>query len=164
MFSTWGAGSEDLRETLDADGFGLLKNLAKGTYLAILHPTAEIMTKRTKKKTKRAPPKDRNVYVIYVIELDSKILKKKDFLKENPNRDPSKPCVYVGMTSKTPEERFAIHQSEHLHSSPKVREFGIALMRELYEHLNPLTREEVEDMEQKLAEDLRSQGYAVWQR
>ena len=133
------------------DGFGLLQNLAKGTYLAILHATAEIMTKRTD-------------YCVYVIELNSKILKKQDFLKENPNKDPSKPCVYVGMTSKTPEERFAIHQSEHLHSSPKVREFGIALMRELYEHLNPLTREEVEDMEKKLAEDLRSQGYAVWQR
>ena len=137
------------------------KNSAKGTYLAILYPTAEIMTKSTKKKTKRAPSKDRNVYVI---ELDSKILKKGYFLKENPNRDPSKPCVYVGMTSKTPEERFAIHQSEHLHSSPKVREFGITLMPDLYEHLNPLTREEVEDMEKKLAEDLRSQGYAVWQR
>ena len=129
--------------------------------MAILHSTAEIMTKSTKNKTKGASPKDRNVYVI---ELDSKILKKGYFLKENPNRDPSKPCVYVGMTSKTPEERFAIHQSDHMHSSPKVREFGIALMRELYEHLNPLTWEEIEDMEKKLAEDLRSQGYAVWQR
>ena len=137
------------------------KNSAKGTYLAILHPTAEIMTRRTKKKTKRAPPRDRSVYVI---KLDSKILKKPGFLKENPNRDPSKPCVYVGMTSKTPEERLAIHQSEHLHSSPKVREFGITLMPDLYEHLNPLTREEVEDMEKKLAEGLRSKGYAVWQR
>ena len=68
------------------------------------------------------------------------------------------------MTSKTPEERFAIHQSEHLHSSPKVREFGIALMPELYEDINPLTREKAEDMEKTLAEDLRSQGFAVWQR
>ena len=106
----------------------------------------------------------RTDYCVYVIELNSKILKKQDFLKENPNKDPSKPCVYVGMTSKTPEERFAIHQSDHIHSSPKVREFGIALMPELYEHLNPLTREEAEDMEKAHAEDLRSQGYAVWQR
>ncbi len=132
--------------------------------MAILHSTAEIMTKSTKKKTKRAPSKDRNVYVIYVIELNSKILKKKDFLKENPNRDPSKECVYVGMTSKTPKERFEVHKSDSPKGSRKVREFGIALMPDLYEHLNPLTREEVEDMEKKLAEDLRSQGYAVWQR
>ena len=119
------------------------------------------MTDRKKRKKKGVSPKDRRVYVI---ELDPAILQRPDFLKANPDRDPSKPCVYVGMTSKTPEERFAIHQSEHLHSSPKVREFGIDLMLELYEHLNPLTREEVEDMEKKLAEDLRSQGYAVWQR
>ena len=143
------------------DGFGLLQNLAKGTYLTILHPTAEIMTKSTKNKTKGASPKDRNVYVI---ELDSKILNKGYFLKENPNRDPSKPCVYVGMTSKTPEERFAIHQSEHLHSSPKVREFGIALMPEHYRDINPLTWREAVDKEKELAEDLRSQGFAVWQR
>ena len=146
---------------MSINGFGLLQNLVKGTYLAILHPIAEIMTKRTKKETKRASPKDRSVYVI---KLDSKILNKGYFLKENLNRDPSKPCVYVGMTSKTPEERFAIHLSDHLHSSPKVRKFGVALMPELYQDLNPLTREEVEDMEKKLAEDLRSQGYAVWQR
>ena len=132
--------------------------------MAILHSTAEIMTKSTKKKTKRAPSKDRNVYVIYVIELDSEILKKKDFLKENPNRDPSKECVYVGMTSKTPEERFKVHKSDSPKGSRKVREFGIALMPELYEDINPLTREKAEDMEKTHAEDLRSQGFAVWQR
>ena len=119
--------------------------------MAILHPTAEIMTKRTD-------------YCVYVIELNSKILKKRDFLKENPNRDPSKPCVYVGMTSKTPKERFEVHKSDSPKGSRKVRKFGIALMPELYEHLKSLTREEAEDMEKTYAEDLRSQGYAVWQR
>ena len=143
------------------DGFGLLQNLAKGTYLAILHTTAEIMTKSTKKKTKRAPSKDRNVYVI---ELDSKILKKKDFLKENPNRDPSQQCVYVGMTSKTPEERFKVHKSDSPKSSRKVREFGIALMPKFYRDIKPLTWREAVDREKELAEDLRSQGFAVWQR
>ena len=129
--------------------------------MAILHPTAGIMTKSTKKKTKGAPPEDRN---IYVIELDSEILKKKDFLKENPNRDPSKPCVYVGMTSKTPEERFKVHKSDSPKSSRKVREFGIALMPEHYRDINPLTWREAVDKEKELAEDLRSQGFAVWQR
>ena len=119
------------------------------------------MTKSTKNKTKGASPKDRNVYVI---ELDSKILKKDYFLKENPNRDPSKECVYVGTTSKTPEERFKVHKSDSPKGSRKVREFGIALMPELYEDINPLTREKAEDMEKTHAEDLRSQGFAVWQR
>ena len=119
------------------------------------------MTKSTKKKTKRAPSEDRNVYVI---ELDSEILKKKDFMKENPNRDPSKECVYVGMTSKTPEERFKVHKSDSPKGSRKVREFGIALMPEHYKRFNPLTWREAVDKEKEIAEDLRSQGYAVWQR
>jgi hypothetical protein len=33
-------------------GLASHKNLSKGTYLAILHPTAKTMTKRTKKETK----------------------------------------------------------------------------------------------------------------
>jgi len=119
------------------------------------------MTDRKKRKKKGVSPKDRSVYVI---ELDPAILQRPDFLKANPDRDPSKPCVYVGMTSKTPEERFKVHKSDDQKSSPKVKEFGIRLMPDLYEDLNPLTWREVEDAEKKRAEKLRKQGYAVWQK
>ena len=45
-----------------------------------------------------------------------------------------------------------------------VEHFGIKLRPELYEHLNPMTSEEVELMEETHAEKLRAQGYAVWQK
>ena len=51
----------------------------------------------------------KKTHSIYVIELDKSILKNKAFIKMNPNYDDSKPCVYVGMTSKTPEQRFLEH-------------------------------------------------------
>ena len=119
------------------------------------------MTDRKKRKKKGVSPKDRRVYVI---ELDPAILQRPDFLKANPDRDPSKPCVYEGMTSKTPEERFKVHKSDDQKSSPKVKEFGIRLMPDLYKDLKPLTWREVEDAEKKLAKNLRKQGYAVWQK
>jgi hypothetical protein len=31
-------------------------------------------------------------------------------LERNPNRNPKKPCMYVGMTGLKPEERFANHK------------------------------------------------------
>ena len=47
---------------------------------------------------------------IYVIELDKEVLEKKKFRDANPDYKEGKPCVYVGMTSKTPEERFQLHK------------------------------------------------------
>ena len=114
-----------------------------------------------KKRKKGVPPEDRNVYVI---ELDPAVLQKKDFAEANPDRDPAKPCLYVGMTSKTPEERFRVHKSDSPKRSNKVHKYGIALMRNLYEHLNPLTWADAVEMEKELAETLRKKGYAVWQK
>ena len=45
-------------------------------------------------------------YSIYVIELKKGVLKHKKFKEANPNYIPGKPCVYVGYTSKTPEDRY----------------------------------------------------------
>ncbi len=78
----------------------------------------------------------------------------------NPNRDPGKPCVYVGMTGLTPEERFANHKAGPK-DAPLVRRFGIGLMPELYAHLNPMPFEAAAVMERDLAEDLRRSGYTV---
>ena len=50
------------------------------------------------------------VYSIYVIELKKEVLKHRKFKEANPNYIPGKPCVYVGYTSKTPEERYQQHQ------------------------------------------------------
>ena len=43
-------------------------------------------------------PGDEFHHSVYVILLDSAAAKHPSILRLNPNRDPSKPCVYVGMT------------------------------------------------------------------
>jgi hypothetical protein len=79
---------------------------------------------------------------------------------ENPKRDPKKPCVYIGMTGLTPEERFANHKAG-IKDAPLVNSYGIRLLPELYEHLSPMPFEAAAQMEKDLAEDLRWAGYAV---
>ena len=78
----------------------------------------------------------------------------------NPKRDPRKPCVYVGMTGLTPEERFANHK-DGIKSASVVERYGIRLLPELYLHLNPMPYEAAARMEMDLAEDLRRAGYTV---
>ena len=57
-------------------------------------------------------------------------------LERNPNRNPKKPCMYVGMTGLKPEERFANHK-QGIKSASAVKRYGIRLLPELYAHLNP---------------------------
>ena len=102
-----------------------------------------------KKRKKGVSPKDRNVYVI---ELDPAVLQKKYFAEANPDRDPAKPCVYVGMTSKTPEERFKVHKSDSPKRSNKVHKYGIALRQDLYKKFNPLTWADAVQKEKELAD------------
>ncbi len=71
-----------------------------------------------------------------------------------------KPCVYVGMTGLTPEERFANHKAG-IKDASLVKRYGIRLLPELYEHLNPMPFEAAAQMEKDLAEDLRRAGYTV---
>lgn len=97
---------------------------------------------------------------VYVVLLDSTIASFSEVLRANRGRDPGKPCVYVGMTGLSPEERFANHKSGDK-SSSYVRRFGLRLLPELYAHLNPMPFEAAVRMEQDLAQDLRSLGYTV---
>ncbi|MCL4785382.1 MAG: hypothetical protein KJ070_01110 [Verrucomicrobia bacterium] len=97
---------------------------------------------------------------VYVVLLDSAVGKLRKVRGENPKRDPKKPCVYVGMTGLTPEERFANHKAG-LKDAPLVKSCGIRLLPELYAHLNPMPFEAAAQMEKDLAEDLRRAGYTV---
>jgi hypothetical protein len=45
--------------------------------------------------------------------------------------------------------------------APHIRTYGVRLMPELYEHLNPMPFEAAVQMEVELAEDLRAAGYTV---
>jgi hypothetical protein len=97
---------------------------------------------------------------VYVVLLDDAVAKHPSILRLNPTRDPLKPCVYVGMTGLPVDHRF-----ENLKNGYKsawvVRKYGVRLMPELYEHLNPMPFEAAAQMEIELAEDLRAEGYNV---
>ena len=101
-------------------------------------------------------------YSVYVVELRPDVLEKKAFAGKNADRREDKPCVYVGQTARTPEERFAQHQNG-IRSSRIVREYGVRLRPRLHANVGPFeTRAEAENGEKKLAERLRRRGFAVW--
>jgi hypothetical protein len=97
---------------------------------------------------------------VYVILLDPTVLLHPSILRLNPNRDPAKPCVYVGMTGLAVQDRFQNHK-QGLKAATVVRKYGLRLMPELYEYLNPMPYEAAAQMEKDLAEDLRAEGYTV---
>ncbi len=98
---------------------------------------------------------------VYVVELDSAVLQRRKFLAENPGYVTGKPCVYVGLTGLTPEERLRNHKAGHK-ASRYVRDFGTRLLPELYEYLNPMPYDVAGRVENELARALRGAGYAVW--
>jgi hypothetical protein len=97
---------------------------------------------------------------VYVVLLDPAVLQEKKVLAANPRRDPAKPCVYVGMTGIPPSERFQNHQDGYK-ASHYVRKYGLRLLPDLYEYLNPMPYAAACQMERDLAADLRDQGYTV---
>lgn len=97
---------------------------------------------------------------VYVVLLDPVVGKFRKVRVGNPDRDPEKPCVYVGMTGLTPEERFANHKAG-IKDASLVHRYGICLLPELYAHLNPMPFPAAVQMEMDLAEDLRTAGYTV---
>ena len=111
----------------------------------------------------------KKTHCIYVIELSKEIIKNKAFKKMNPDYDESKPCVYVGMTSKTPEQRFLEHITGARTKkgfplfSRKVKKYGIRLKPRLYKSHNPMTEKDAIEFEKEKARRLRKRGYGVWQ-
>ena len=97
---------------------------------------------------------------VYVILLDAAVLRHPSIVRLNPQRDPAKPCLYVGMTGLPVEHRFENHKHGYK-SSWVVKKYGVRLLPELYEHLNPMPFEAAAQMERELAEDLRAEGYTV---
>lgn len=98
---------------------------------------------------------------IYVIELAKEVLMLKKFRTKNPEYKEGKPCVYVGMTGKTPEERFEQHKTGYK-SSSIVKRFGQHLRPRQYQKYNPMTYEEASEMEFEKARRLRKKGWGVW--
>lgn len=109
-------------------------------------------------------------YSIYVIELSKKVFSEhQKFREANPQFNGVLECLYVGMTSKTPKERFQQHKTGyrnrkgHKLSSNLVQKYGMYLRPSLYNHIKPVkSRAEALKMEASLALELRRKRYAVW--
>ncbi|HEY5690013.1 MAG TPA: GIY-YIG nuclease family protein [Cyclobacteriaceae bacterium] len=109
-------------------------------------------------------------YVVYVVELSKKVFtESKKFREANPQFHGVLECLYVGMTSKTPKERFEQHKTGyrnkkgHKLSATIVQKYGRYLRPSLFNHIKPMnSRAEALKMEKELALELRRQRYAVW--
>jgi hypothetical protein len=97
---------------------------------------------------------------VYVILLEPAAAQHPSVQRLNPQRDPAKPCVYVGMTGLPVAHRFENHKHGYK-SSWVVRKYGVRLLPELYAHLNPMPFHAAVEMERDLAADLRALGYTV---
>ena len=109
-------------------------------------------------------------YRVYVIELHKRVFTENTkFRTANPQFNGVLECLYVGMTSKTPKERFEQHKTDfinkkgHKLAAKIVYKYGSYLRPSLYNHIAPMnTRAEALQMEEKLALELRKKRYAVW--
>lgn len=119
------------------------------------------MRRRSRRKRLKTVSNAENYHhSVYVILLDDAVRKNRMVSRLNPNRNPAKPCVYVGMTGLPVDHRFENHRNGYK-SARAVQKYGVRLMPELYEHLNPMPFEAAAQMEKDLAEDLRKEGYTV---
>lgn len=108
-------------------------------------------------------------YRVYVIELSKRVYTDSaKFRKANPQFNGVLECLYVGMTSKTPKQRFEQHinghrsKKGHKLSSSLVEKYGLYLRPSLYQHIEPMNKKEALEMEEELALELRRKRYAVW--
>ena len=115
---------------------------------------------RRRKRTRATNTSTSGHHNVYVVLLDDAVNSLRKVSRANPDRDPAKPSVYVGLTGLDPEQRFLNHKLG-IRSVALVRNHGIRLLPELYAHLNPMPYEAAAQMERDLAEDLRHDGYAV---
>ena len=118
-------------------------------------------------------------FSVYVIRLDEAVAKDRRFRAANPLAFPPLPvsrssrpsrssrqsrplCLYVGATGLSPEERFENHKSGHK-ANWYARKFGESLLPDLFAHLNPMSHQRALATEITHADELRKEGFAVWQ-
>ena len=110
-------------------------------------------------------------YQVYVVELSKRVFTENArFRAANPQFNGVLECLYVGMTSKTPAERFRQHKTGYVNrkgykiSAYIVQKYGTYLRPSLYDHINlkSMSRQEALTTEAQLALHLRRHGYAVW--
>ena len=98
-------------------------------------------------------------YQVYVVELSKRVFTENTkFRVANPQFNGVLECLYVGMTCKTPAERFKQHKTGFINkkgyklSANIVQKYGTYLRPSLYDHINlrAMSRQEALIMEEKL--------------
>ena len=120
------------------------------------------------RRPKKAAAK-RSIYkslprIVYVIELDPAAASVPQVARENPRHLPGMPCLYVGSTNLTAEERFQQHATGHKYASSVVGVLARLLRMDLMPPQKPIRKDWALAKERRLAWELRAQGFAVWQR
>jgi hypothetical protein len=100
-------------------------------------------------------------WTLYVIDLKKTILRDRRFSAANPKYIAGKPCVYVGVTYLTAQQRFEQHISG-IHSTHIVRNYGNHVRSRDCRCLRAMTRARPEKKEAAYAARLRERGWAVW--
>jgi predicted GIY-YIG superfamily endonuclease len=155
------------KRPLQSDGTPILARRAK-ELRAELDQVAEELTHRTAKGARQLllelrPELRERSRNVYVIELGDAVRNEKQFKEKNDEQlGTGKPCLYVGMTSLTPELRFAKHKAG-TKAARFVKKHGMVLRPEFYLALNPMTHGDAVAMEKELARRLRLAGYPTWQ-
>lgn len=75
----------------------------------------------------------------------------------NDPRGNGRSGLYVGQTSRDPDWRFDQHKSGYK-ASRSVKRFGVCLLPEFFEHLNPMMQWESLELEAALADAFRASG------
>ena len=101
-------------------------------------------------------------YYLYAIRLRDDVLTKRKFVSANPKYRPGKPCFYVGTSIYPPKKRFAKHLAGE-RSSWWVRTFGLHVAKRKCKVRLKSVHGAREEVERAYAEELRSQGYGIWQ-
>jgi predicted GIY-YIG superfamily endonuclease len=96
-------------------------------------PMARIISRLVTSRTSTAPRASHKVYVVLLED-------------EAGGRS----GVYVGLTGKTPEERFKQHKAGIKAGKKYVYRYGTRLLPDLYQHLNPMTLDEAREIEARL--------------
>ena len=70
-------------------------------------------------------------------------------------------ALYVGRTSRKPDERFQQHKDGYK-ASKYVKKYGVGLLPELFEHLNPMSNAESIELEVNIAAALKQAGVPTY--
>lgn len=70
-------------------------------------------------------------------------------------------ALYVGKTGRKTEERFQQHKDGYK-ASRYVKKYGVCLLPDLFEHLNPMSGAEATELEVSIAEALKHAGVPTY--